>query len=503
MFYTDSITSGKLLESLKFFPVSEQFFKDKSMKIIFLQVITFIMVFSAAAFLSASETDTSAIAEYNVASQTSDPSGLEVGGLLGVPSGFTMRYWFNGQFGMEAIAGLSLDTEPLIGLDFLYKPFDIFNAATWNLYFTIGTGLMVSYIEDEPEYIARLPIGLTMPLDNYPVQFTLYGAPAVLINDTDEREIQWGVAVTYSFSRGEYLFEKRQQALYQNWRLEGEVEGLKSGLDQTKGQLSKTERDLEKTRGKLSDTESELNNIRSELGNTKKEISQLQDNLSSTKGELETAQSTLGDLKFRLDGAKEELNRTRQKLDDKDRELKQNQADLDKAKEIMKTALEGKELAEEEKNIALKQLQLDKEFKKLSEEKKSLNKGREQESEARSLWNDKCSKRRGVINSDGECVCRVGETWNKDKSACVCIAGYSFNKMSDRCEPCRIINYYGACVSGCEDDEKQVSMKTGPHKYVCVKRCRGKNEVWLKSSNRCACADGYNYDNNEKCVPRR
>ncbi len=473
------------------------------MKNIILHLTLLIFLFSAAVIFSADENSKTASADVTAGSYSSNLTGFEVGGLLGVPSGFTMRYWYNDLFGLEAITGFSLDTEPLLGVDLLYKPFGMFHAATWNLYFTIGAGFMVSYIGGEPEYIARVPLGFTMPLDNYPVQFTLYGAPAVQINHPDQREIQWGAAVTYSFSRGEYLFEKRQQSLYKNWKLESEVEGLKSGLDETKGQLSKTESDLEKTRGKLSDTENEMNSIKSELDTTKKEISHLQANLSDTKGELEAAKSTLGEFKTRLDTARDELNRTRQKLDEKDRELKQNQADLDKAKEIMNTALDGRELEEEEARIARKQLQLDRDLKRLAEEKISLKKGNEQELEARSLWNEKCTIRRGVVNSDGECVCRVGETWNADKSACVCIAGYTFDKKTERCEPCPIIDYNGACVSGCDDDENKILMKKGPHKFVCVKKCRGRNELWIKNSGRCGCADGYSYDSNGKCVPRR
>ncbi len=473
------------------------------MKKVLLQLTLSLLLFYAAVLLFADESDTIPALDVSSGSYSSNLNGFEVGGLLGVPSGFTMRYWFSDRFGLEALTGFSLDTEPLIGIDFIYKPFGMFHAATWNLYFTVGAGFMASYAGGESEYILRFPLGLTLPLDNYPVQFTLYGAPAVQMNHPENKEIQWGLAVTYSFSRGEYLFEKRQQSLYKNWKLEGEVKGLKSGLDETKGQLSKTESDLKKTQGKLSDTESELNGIRSELGTTKKEISQLQDSLSSTKGELESTKTTLGDFKIRLDGAKDELNRTRQKLDGKDRELKQNQADLDKAKEIMNAALVGKELEEEKGRIAQKQHQLDRELKRLAEEKVSLKKGNEQESEVRSLWKDKCSVRRGVLNSDGECVCRVGETWNSDKSACVCIAGYNFNKKRNRCEPCAIIDYNGACVSKCDDDENQVSMKNGPHKYICVKKCRGRNEAWIRGSNKCGCIDGYNYDNGGKCVPRR
>ena len=153
-------------------------------------------------------------------------TGLEVGGLLGVPSGFTMRYWFTDRFGMDAITGLSLDVEPLIGIDMLYKPFGMFHAGTWNLYLTIGAGFMISFTEKETEYITRFPVGITLPLDNYPVQFTLYGAPALVLNDHVNTKLHWGIAVTYSFARGEYLFEKRQQAVYQNWKLKNENEGF-------------------------------------------------------------------------------------------------------------------------------------------------------------------------------------------------------------------------------------------------------------------------------------
>ncbi len=416
--------------------------------------------------------------EYYTYSRT----GLEVGGLLGIPSGFTMRYWFSDRYGMEVLSGFSLDSEPLIGADFLYQPFGMFHAGTWNFYLTIGAGLMISYIKNDPEYITRFPIGGTLPLDNYPVQFTLYGAPALVMNKSFKREFQWGIAVTYSFSRGEYLLDKRQQAIYRNWKLQGEVEGLKSGLSETKGKLSQTETDLEKTRGKLSETEDELNKITSEL---------------------ESAQTTLGEVKTDLDTAKDELSRTQVRLNEKERELQQNQDSLDKAKIIIQTALEGKEREEEEEKITQQQLQLDKELKRLSEEKLSLKKGNEQEIKVRALWEDQCTKRRGIVNSEGECVCRVGETWDADKNSCVCIKGYTLNRKTGICEACPIVNISGSCVSRCAEDENRIAMKSGPHKFVCVKKCRGKNEIWIKSSNKCGCNEGYNYDEFEKCVPRR
>ncbi len=466
--------------------------------------LTLIFLFLPGALISGSDGYGDTVTQDNYApSYSSDKTGLDVGGVLGIPSGLFMRYWFTDRFGIQAISGFSLDYEPLFGIDMTYQPFSMFHAATWNLYFTIGAGFMVSFVDNDPEYITRFPLGLTMPLDHYPVLFTIYGAPAIVLNEPLHTEVQWGIAVTYSFSRGEDLYEKRQHAVKQSQMLKGEITDLKSGLDETRGRLSQTERDLEQTRGKLSNTENELNTIKTELSTTKNEISHLQNSLSSTKGELETALTSLDNVKIRLDGAKEELNQARQKLNEKDRQLQQNQSDLNKAKEIIKTALEGKEREEEENKIKAKQLQLDKEFKRLTEEKISLEKGNEQESRTRSLWKEKCTARRGVINSDGECICRVGETWNSGKNACVCIKGYFLNNKTDACEPCKIINFSGACISGCGEDEKKVTLKEGPHEFVCVKRCRGKNEIWLKNSKKCACDEGYDYDSAGRCVPRR
>ncbi len=468
-----------------------------------LPAIAVLLLLLCTTILRSAESDNAYDRSIPIPSYSSDKTGLDVGGLFGIPSGFIIRYWFTNKIGMQAITGLSIDSDPLVGVDLLYQPFGMFHAATWNLYLTAGTGFMASYTGKETEYIARIPVGITMPLDNYPVLFTVYGAPALKLNDRVKKEFQWGIAVTYSFSHGEHLYGKRQQAISQNTYLKDEVKDLQSGLSETRGLLSKTESDLEKTRSKLSNTENELNGIRNELGATKNEISQLQNSLSSTKGELETALTSLDEVKLRLDGAKDELNRTQMKLNEKDRELRQKQADLDKAREIIKTAYEGAEREEEEKKIKEKQIQLDREQKRLSEEKISLKKGNEQESEARSLWKDKCTARRGVINSEGECVCRIGETWNAKKNACVCIKGYSLNNKTDRCEPCETININGSCVSGCSEDENRTSMKDGPNQFVCVKKCRGKNEIWLKNSKKCACDEGYVYDGFDKCVPRR
>ncbi len=175
------------------------------MKYKIISAISLLLLFLTSASINAGETDDTIDAsdpEFTVES-SSNLAGLEVGGLLGVPSGFTMRYWFTDKIGMEAITGLSLEAEPLIGMDLLYHPFGMFHAATWDLYLTIGAGFMVSYIGKETEYITRFPVGITLPLDNYPVQFTVYGAPAMVLNDNLNKEMQWGIAVTYSLSRGE------------------------------------------------------------------------------------------------------------------------------------------------------------------------------------------------------------------------------------------------------------------------------------------------------------
>ena len=114
-----------------------------------------------------------------------------------------------------------------------------------------------------------------------------------------------------------------------------------------------------------------------------------------------------------------------------------------------------------------------------------------------------CAARRGIINEYGYCDCREHEQWNSDRSACVCVRGYSLNRATDRCEPCDLVNTYGACTDACRADEKKVRSWKGPNKYICVKKCSKNNEVWSDRKNTCVCKDGYSRDEKGECVPRK
>ena len=116
----------------------------------------------------------------------------------------------------------------------------------------------------------------------------------------------------------------------------------------------------------------------------------------------------------------------------------------------------------------------------------------------------KCEDRGGMINDEGYCVCPENEDWDPKTNNCDCARGFSRNQRTGNCDACEIIKYNGDCASGgCEENETKVSLKKGPHKYVCVQRCRKNNEVWSKRKETCVCKDGFFRDDNGECVPRR
>ncbi len=425
----------------------------------------------------------------------SQKGNFELGGALGTPSGLNSRYWITDMVGLDSSAGISLDRNPVITVDLLFEPFSLYRSSTWETKLFVGFGSLFAKEDQDFKNNLRVPVGLSFPLFRFPLNFSVFVAPAYEMTPKNEFELNYGIGVRYNFTRAAANRKKQEHLEREVRELERDVESLKYGLDKTKGKLRETEGELSVTRNKLGELTDKLDDIKDKLDKTTGE-------LYKTRTELLTTTNELDNTKNQLDDVQNELKNTKKVLDDKQTELARKQAELDKAKDIINNAFTGKEKDEEIKKLAEKQKALDRQLAELSREKQDWEKIRAKENQRREQLRNKCEERGGIIDENGYCVCPKNKEWDEKTDRCVCAKGF-YSSAGD-CKPCEIITYYGECADkGCRDDESQVSLSKGPHKYVCVKKCRKAHEAWSKRKNTCVCADGFYRDNSGACVPRQ
>ncbi|MFH0974908.1 MAG: hypothetical protein V1874_03900 [Spirochaetota bacterium] len=474
-----------------------------------LKALTVILIFFIFVISCIIITGKKSFAESNIS--YNQKGNFELGGSFGTPSGLNARYWFTNKYGLDVNAGVSLDKQPVFTFDFLVEDYKLYRSSTWESRFFYGVGALFSKEDDEFKNNLRVPLGLSFPMLQYPITFSFYVAPALVLNPKSEFEMNWGIGVRYNFSRASEIRENQYRLEREVGKLERDVESLKHGLDTTKGKLSETEGMLSSTKGKLAEKEGELSATKGKVDELSQRLGDLKVKLDKTATELDTAKTKLSSTtvelastKNQLDEVKTELNNTKKNLNEKQTELAKKQTELNNAKVIIENAYTGKKKQEEEEKIALRQKELNEQVVQLDSQKKSWEKIKTKEAQKREDLKKKCAERGGVIDEFGYCTCPENQEWDPRTDKCVCVKGYQRNLPTEKCKPCETIKESGACADGnCEDYEAKVQLKTGAHKYICVKKCRKNNEAWSKRKNDCVCRDGYYRDDKGECVKRQ
>ncbi len=474
--------------------------------------------------LNAGEMTESARDPYPESYPFTQKGNFEIGGVVGTPSGLDMRYWITDAFGLDISVGAALNGDLYYSFDLLYEFHELYRLAGMRIRVFTGVGSLGGYRNDETYRNLRIPVGLSMPFSRYPITLSVFVAPALEIAPGSKAALNYGIAARFNFGLSSRIREReadmkwRVITLKDNYdRVKEKLDATGSELDKAIGELNKTRGELGSTRGQLDKTIGSLMGVKEELAATGRELATARKKLDTTVGELESTKGRLGQAteqmqsmkkeldtaKTQLDDARMELNRAKKEHDDRETELAIKQAELDSAKAILKTELEGKEKTAEEKRLAAKQEVLDREMEKIKKERASWKTESRRQAEKRESLRTRCEARRGIINEDGYCDCREHEQWNSDRSACECVKGYRLNSRTDRCEPCKILSYRGACVDRCADDERMVPRSKGSDTYVCVKKCVKPNEAWSERKGSCVCKEGYYRDDAGECVPRR
>jgi predicted nucleic acid-binding Zn-ribbon protein len=446
---------------------------------------------------------------------------FELGGVAGVPSGINLRYWFLDFLGIDSSIGASVNHDLSFTADLLYENIEITRTDFMHLRLFFGGGMLLGTDDGGFTSSLRIPVGLSMPFRNSPVNFSFYCAPSFVIKPESDLGLNFGFAARYNFGTASIDRDKLQARLDSaNSGLNESrrrLEGLNSSLNQTLNELDKTRNELSSARGNLQSTKENLDSAREKLLSTRNELDQTRgkldrtsEELVSTKTKLDTTESALSSVKKelddsreQLDSAKKDLAQTKRELDDREKTFREKQAELDILKNIAHNAYSGEKREQEEKRIAGEQKDLDRQKKDFNKKKDQYQEKQKSQETSYLKFKERCEGRRGVINEEGYCTCRKHETWNTDKSSCVCVKGYRLNRSSDQCDPCEIIDYYGNCATQCKKDERMVRLTSGPHAYVCAKRCSGANETWSERKGQCVCGDGYDRDGSGACVKRR
>ncbi|HSV98111.1 MAG TPA: hypothetical protein VLM75_14410 [Spirochaetota bacterium] len=449
---------------------------------------------------------------------------FEIGGVVGTPSGLDMRYWITDAFGLDISVGAALNGDLYYSFDLLYEFHDLYRLAGTRIRVFTGFGSLGGYRNNETYRNLRIPVGLSMPFLRYPITLSAFVAPALEISPGHKIALNYGIAARFNFGLSSRIREREAEMKWRMISLKDNYDRVKEKLDTTGNELDKAIEELNKTRGELGATRGQLDKTigslmgaKEDLSNTGRELAAARKKLDTTIGELESTRGRLGQAteqmqsmkkeldtaKTQLDETRMELNRAKKEHDDRETDIRIRQAELDSAKVILTTEIEGKEKTEEEKRLAEKQRELDREMEKMKKERAAWKTQSQRQAEKRESLRTKCEARRGIINEDGYCDCREHEQWNSDRSACECVKGHRLNPRTDRCEPCKIISYRGACVDRCADDERMVPRGKGSATYVCVKKCVKANEAWAERKGACVCKEGYYRDDAGECLPRR
>ncbi len=128
-----------------------------------------------------------------------------IGFILGDPSGFTAKYFINGNNAIDAGIGPSGRDGFYLYADYLRHVHNLFPVTEISLY--VGAGLGVHdhdeehahHEEDEVSLEARLPLGIAYTFRQVPIEVFLEIAPALEFIPDIDFDIRGGLGVRYFF----------------------------------------------------------------------------------------------------------------------------------------------------------------------------------------------------------------------------------------------------------------------------------------------------------------
>lgn len=430
---------------------------------------------------------------------------FELGAVFGTPMGFDIKYFLTNDIAVKSVIGLTFEKDVTINLDLLVYHFNIMKKKSFNLQLVPGFGALVGGdgFYDDFKVAIGVPIALEMPFKNSPVTVTLLFRPGMELTPKQSFDLSWHLGLRYNFKRAKH-FDNQKSCMVFNSGIQGEnISSLANALGKTVSDLQSKEQELGVTQASLNSTKNELNSTQGKLSQTEGKLQNTTQNLEQTKTDLNKTNALLSD-------AQKEIAEKEEDLKKMETEMKQQEETL-KATETKLTSLkqEKSELESDLKNA--QSAGNSAEVQKLKDQLANINSETTQKrmekciSSGGTFKNNRCNCGSSRVSKNDRCVCaQPREMWYAKKKTCICSKGFYKHKTKKKCVPCQYVKSNGYCrwnACGSSELKKKVGRKDGVNVYKCVARCTKANEIWLKTSKRCGCADGYKRIGS-KCVSR-
>jgi hypothetical protein len=130
-----------------------------------------------------------------------DAGDMEVGILLGEPTGLSGKYWVTGNTAVDLGLAWSFGDGGHFHLhgDYMFHNFDFFDVDSGSLPIYVGIGGRVRLEDDDSRVGLRVAIGLEYILESNPFSFFFEIAPIVDFLPDTEADVNGGIGVRYIF----------------------------------------------------------------------------------------------------------------------------------------------------------------------------------------------------------------------------------------------------------------------------------------------------------------
>ena len=123
--------------------------------------------------------------------------------ILGEPTGFSVKYWFNDTVAIDGAAGWSSydHSDFYLHSDLLLHKFDLLPVPKGKLPVYIGAGGFVRFRDDhyDNQGGVRVPVGVDYLFENLPVDVFAEFAPGVQLTPSTRADFSGGIGVRYWF----------------------------------------------------------------------------------------------------------------------------------------------------------------------------------------------------------------------------------------------------------------------------------------------------------------
>ncbi len=130
-----------------------------------------------------------------------DAGDMELGILLGEPTGISWKYWTTGDAALDLGVAWSFGDGGHFHLhgDYLFHNFDFFDVDSGSLPIYVGIGGRVRIEDDDSRVGLRIALGLEYILESNPISFFFEVAPIVDFLPETEADVNGGIGVRYIF----------------------------------------------------------------------------------------------------------------------------------------------------------------------------------------------------------------------------------------------------------------------------------------------------------------